>query len=233
MVRERKEQQQGESLGTTLLGMIRLCGAVTKQVYLDDIVIDKNTLEENMDHLRKVLQVLRENELYIKRGKYEFAQSKVHFLDHVISNGKLRMDEAKVRAIQEWEEPIKVIVLRSFLGLVNYYRRFIIGYSTKAAPLTELLNKNKPWVWTEHYQKAFKDLKAAITEEPVLALPNFSKIFEVHTDASDFAIGDVLMQDKHPIAFESLKLNMKKQHYTVQEKDMTAIVHCLRTWRHS
>ncbi|XP_075083277.1 uncharacterized protein LOC142167025 [Nicotiana tabacum] len=133
------------------------------------------------------------------------------------------MDEAKVRAIQEWEESIKVIVLRSFLGLVNYYRWFIIGYSTKAAPLTELLNKNKPWVWTEHCQKVFEDLKAVVTEEPVLALPNFSKIFEVHTDASNFAIGDVLMQDKYPIAFESLKLNMTKRRYIVQEKDMTAI----------
>ncbi|XP_070015511.1 uncharacterized mitochondrial protein AtMg00860-like [Nicotiana sylvestris] len=103
------------------------------------------------------------------------------------------MDEAKVRAIQEWEAPIKVTELRSFLGLVNYYRQFISGYSTKVAPLTELLKKNKSWVWTEHCQKAFEGLKAAIIEEPALALPNFSKTFEVHTDASDFAIGGVLM----------------------------------------
>ncbi|XP_019242368.1 PREDICTED: uncharacterized protein LOC109222463 [Nicotiana attenuata] len=84
-------------------------------------------------------QSVVENELYIKRAKCEFAQSKVHFLCHVISNGELRMDEAKVRAIQELEAPIKVTELGSFLGLVNYYRRFISGYSAKAAPLTELL----------------------------------------------------------------------------------------------
>ncbi|XP_070034478.1 uncharacterized mitochondrial protein AtMg00860-like [Nicotiana tomentosiformis] len=100
------------------------------------------------------------------------------------------MDEAKVRAIQEWEAPIKVTELRSFLVLVNYYRRFISGYSAKAAPLTELLKKNKPWVWTEHCQKTFKDLKAVVIEEPVLALPDFFKTFEMHTDASDFAIGE-------------------------------------------
>nr|XP_033508465.1 uncharacterized protein LOC117273398 [Nicotiana tomentosiformis] len=185
-----------------------------------------------MKHLRKVFQVLRDNGLYIKREKFKFAQSKVHFLGHVIRNGELCMDEAKVRAIQEWEAPIKVTELRSFLGLVNYYRRFICGYSAKAAPLTELLKKNKPWVWTEHCQRAFEDLKAAVTEEPVLALPDFAKTFEVHTDASDFAIGGILMQDKHPIAFESRKLNETERHYTVQEKEMTTIVHCLRTWRH-
>ncbi|XP_019233334.1 PREDICTED: uncharacterized protein LOC109213946 [Nicotiana attenuata] len=98
----------------------------------------------------------------------------------------------KVRAIQEWEAPIKVTELRSFLGLVNYYHRFISGYSAKAAPLTELLKQNKSGIWTERYQKAFEGLKAAVTEEPVLALPNFAKIFEVHTDASHFTIGGVL-----------------------------------------
>nr|XP_016493745.1 PREDICTED: uncharacterized mitochondrial protein AtMg00860-like [Nicotiana tabacum] len=148
-------------------------------VYLDDIVIYSNTLEEHMEHLRKVFQVLRENELYIKREKCEFAQSKVHFLGHVISYDEVRMDEAKVHAIQEWEAPINVTELRSLLGLVNNYRRFISGYSAKVAPLTELLKKNKPWVWTEHCQKAFECLKAAIIEEPVLALPDFAKTFEV------------------------------------------------------
>ncbi|XP_070017339.1 uncharacterized mitochondrial protein AtMg00860-like [Nicotiana sylvestris] len=158
-------------------------------VYLDDIVIYNNTLEEHMDHLRKVFQVLRENELHIKREKSEFAQSKVHFLGHVIRNGELRMDEAKVRAIQEWEEPIKVTELRYFLSLSNYYRRFISGCSAKTAPLTGLLKKNKPWIWTEHYQKAFEGLKVAVTEEPVLALPDFAKTFDMHTNASDFPIG--------------------------------------------
>ncbi|XP_018629954.2 uncharacterized mitochondrial protein AtMg00860-like [Nicotiana tomentosiformis] len=146
-----------------------------------------------MEHLRKVFQVLRENELYINREKCEFAQSKVHFLGHVISNGEIRMDEDKVRAIKEWKAPIKVTELRSFLGLVNYYHHFIGGYSPKAAPLTEFLKNNKPRVWTEHCQKAFECLKAAVTEEPVLALPDFAKPFEVHTDASYYAIGGVMM----------------------------------------
>nr|XP_018621835.1 uncharacterized protein LOC108942866 [Nicotiana tomentosiformis] len=148
------------------------------------------------------------------------------------SNGELCMEEAKARTIHEWEAPIKETELRSFLDFVNNYRRFICGYSANIVPLTELLKKNKPWVWMEHCQKTFEDLKAAVTKEPVLALPDFAKTFEVHTDASNFAIGGVMMHDKHPIAFESRRLNETERHYTVQEKEMTAIVHSLHTWRH-
>ncbi|KAA0068130.1 uncharacterized protein E6C27_scaffold238G00920 [Cucumis melo var. makuwa] len=128
--------------------------------------------------------------------------------------------------------PTKVPELRSFLGFVNYYRRFIKGYSGIAAPLTNLLKKNQTWDWTEECQRAFDRLKHAVSEEPVMILADHTKPFEVHTDASDFAIGGVLMQDGHPIAFESRKLNDTERRYTVQEKEMTAIVHCLRTWRH-
>ncbi|KAH9670463.1 Endonuclease [Citrus sinensis] len=142
------------------------------------------------------------------------------------------MENAKVKAILEWEPPSKVPELRSFLGLVNYYRRFIKGYSAKAAPLTDMLKKNRTWYWSEECQRAFEELKRAISEEPVLALPDHTKAFEVQTDASDFAIGGVLMQEGHPIAFESRKLNDTERRYTVQEKEMTAIIHCLRVWRH-
>ena len=201
-------------------------------VYLDDIVVYSNSLEEHADHLRVVFKTLRENELYVKKEKCSFAMEEVHFLGHVISQGTIKMDKKKVQAIKEWEPPTRVAELRSFLGLVNYYRQFIKNYSARAAPLTDLLKKNKSWAWTEKCQEAFEHLKAAVMEEPVLALPDFSKPFEVHTDASDFAIGGVLMQERHPIAFESRKLNETERRYTVQEKEMTAVVHCLRTWRH-
>ncbi|KAI5328758.1 hypothetical protein L3X38_028155 [Prunus dulcis] len=201
-------------------------------VYIDDIVVYSNSLEEHLEHLQKVFQVLRENQLYVKKEKCSFVQEEVEFLGHKIRGGQLLMEEGKVRAIQEWEPPIKVPELRSFLGLVNYYRRFIKGYSAIAAPLTDLLKKNKTWDWTPQCQHAFNELKRALMEEPVLRLPDLSKPFEVHTDASDFAIGGVLMQDGHPLAFESRKLNDTERRYTVQEKEMTGVVHCLRTWRH-
>ncbi|XP_043717547.1 uncharacterized protein LOC122665462 [Telopea speciosissima] len=201
-------------------------------VYLDDIVVYSNTLEEHVQHLRIVFKVLKDNQLYVKKEKCSFAQEEVMFLGHKIGGGTLRMDESKVQAIQEWEAPTKVTELRSFLGLVNYYRRFIQGYSKRAAPLTDLLKKNKAWEWSDSCQDAFDDLKKAIMEKPVLALPDYGKPFEVHTDASDFAIGGVLMQERHPIAYESRKLNDTERRYTVHEKEMTAVVHCLRTWRH-
>ena len=169
---------------------------------------------------------------YVKKEKCSFAKEEVSFLGHRIRDGKLMMDDSKVKAIQEWDPPTKVPQLKSFLGLVNYYRRFIKDYLGRATPLTDLLKKNKAWEWDERCQQAFEDLKKAVTEEPVLALPDHTKVFEVHTDASDFAIGGVLMQERHPIAFESRKLNDAERRYTVQEKEMTAIVHCLRTWRH-
>ncbi|XP_012844529.1 PREDICTED: uncharacterized protein LOC105964566 [Erythranthe guttata] len=201
-------------------------------VYLDDIVVYSDTMEEHVNHLRTVFQLLRENELFVKKEKCEFAKEEVQFLGHIIGHGRLQMDGAKIKAITEWEPPTKVTELRSFLGLINYYRRFIKGYSARAAPLTDLLKKNKTWEWPDSCQRAFEDLNAAVSQEPVLALPDFRKSFELHTDASDFAIGGVLMQEGHPIAFESRKLNETERRYTVQEKEMTAIIHCLRVWRH-
>ncbi|PKI70699.1 hypothetical protein CRG98_008932 [Punica granatum] len=182
-------------------------------VYLDDIVVYSRSLEDHVEHLRQVFEVLRENFLYVKREKCAFAKR-------------------EVASIMEWESPTKVTELRSFLGLANYYRRFIKGYSSITVPLTDLLKKARTWEWTEECQAAFDRLKGVVTDEPVLALPCYGKPFEVETDASDFSISGVLMQDGRPIAFESRKLSDVKRQYTVQEKEMTAVVHCLRTWRH-
>lgn len=176
-------------------------------VHLDDIVLYSNTLEKNARHLRQVLQVRRANELYLKMEKCSFAQREVEFLGHKIVNGKLMMENSKVKAIIEWESPTKVPELRYFLGLVNYYLQFIKGYSTKVAPLTDLLKKNQTWHWSKECQHAIEGLKKVIFEEPILVLPDHIKPFEVHTNASDFAIGGVLMQEGHPIAFKSRKLN--------------------------
>ncbi|XP_042951365.1 uncharacterized protein LOC122286598 [Carya illinoinensis] len=179
-------------------------------VYLDDIVIYSTTLKEHVEHLRIVFKVLKENQLYVKKEKCSFAMDKVHFLGHKIHDGKLSMEEGKVKAIKGWDPPTRVIKLRSFLGLVNYYRRFIKGYSARAFPLTDLLKKNNSWKWTPKCQEDFEDLKMGIIEELVLALPDCTKTYEVQTDASDFAIGGVLMQEGHPIAYESRKLNVLK-----------------------
>ena len=201
-------------------------------VYLDDIVIYSKSLGEHVEHLRQVFKVLRENELYVKEEKCSFAQMEVPFLGHIVGGGKIKMDGAKIRVIEDWEPPTKVTELRSFLGLANFYRKFVKGYSKIAAPLTELLKKDKAWDWNTKCQEAFEGLKKAMASEPVLVLPDHTKPFEIYTDASDVAIGGVLMQEGHPVAYESRKLNETEQRYTVHEKEMTAVVHCLRTWRH-
>ena len=115
-----------------------------------------------------------------------------------------------VRRWQQFEiglPPTKVAELRSFLGLANYYRKFIKGYSKVACPLTDLLKKERKWEWDAECQATFQKLKDVTTSELILRLPNLELLFEVHTDASNKALGGVLVQEGHPIAFESRKLD--------------------------
>nr|XP_019706796.1 uncharacterized protein LOC109505998 [Elaeis guineensis] len=107
----------------------------------------------------------------------------------------MKMDRKKVQAILDWAAPTKVIELRSFLGLANYYRKFMAGYSKKAAPLIDLLKKNQSWVWTERCQEAFEGLKVAVSTKSMLKLSDYMKPFEVHTNASDKAAGGVIVAD--------------------------------------
>ena len=112
-------------------------------VYLNDIIIYSESLEDNLEHLRKVLSKLRELQLYVKKEKCEFAQQEILFLGRKVNKGLMMIDERKVQAILYWPPPSKVAELQSFLGLANYYRKFIQGYSKKVAPLTDLLKKDK------------------------------------------------------------------------------------------
>ncbi|KAJ7971439.1 Retrotransposon protein, putative, Ty3-gypsy subclass [Quillaja saponaria] len=201
-------------------------------IYLDDIVIYSSTLEDHKKHLQLVFNRLRENQLFVKREKCSFGQKWIKFLGHIIEQDRVRMDLDKVKAIQEWKTPTSVTELRSFLGLANYYRRFVEGYSSRVAPLTELLKKGTVWHWGEPCQTAFEDMKLAMINDPVLALPDISKPFEVQTDASDYALGGVLLQENHHVAYESHKLSQAEMRYTAQEKEMFAVIHCLRVWRH-
>ncbi|KAL0541779.1 hypothetical protein IC582_021836 [Cucumis melo] len=200
-------------------------------VYLDDIVVYSMTMEEHRDHLQKVFQKLKENQLYVKREKCSFAQERINFLGHVIECGRIGMEEGKIAAIRDWTMPKSVSELRSFLGLANYYRRFVQGFSKRASPLTELLKKDIHWNWDPECQAAFDGLKQAMMEGPLLGIADVTKPFEVETDASDYAFGGVLLQNGHPIAYESQKLNAVERRYTVSEKEMLAVVHCLRAWR--
>ncbi|KAL0448891.1 UNVERIFIED_CONTAM: Gag-Pol polyprotein [Sesamum latifolium] len=182
--------------------------------------------------MNQVLTRLREHELYAKVSKCSFSQETISFLGHIVERGRIRMDPKKVQAIEEWQPPSDVHDLCSFLGLANYYWHFVKGYSEIARPMMDLLKKTETWNWTPQCQEFFDNLKRAMVTDHVLALPDMSKSFVVETDTSDFALGGVLMQDDHLVAFESRKLKDIEWRYSVHEKELLVVVHCLRLWRH-
>ncbi|KAG8474874.1 hypothetical protein CXB51_031596 [Gossypium anomalum] len=153
-------------------------------IFIDDILIYSETEAKHDEHLHIVLQVLREKELYAKFSKCEFWLREVTFLGHVVSAEGIKVDPRKIEAILEWKPPRSVSEIQSFLGLAGYYRRFVEGFSVMAAPLTKLIRKGVPFVWTEKQQEAFEKLKKVLTEAPVLIQPESGKDFTVYSDAS-------------------------------------------------
>ncbi len=202
-------------------------------VYIDDNLIYNGSLEEHAEHLRKVFQRLRENKLYAKLEKCEFGETEVDFLGHRITQKGLKMDDHKVKAILDSEPPKSVPTLRSFSGLASYYRKFIKNFGKMATPLTNLLKKSAgTYKWDGACDEAFETLKGILVKAPVLKLPNFDKDFEIHSDAFNFAIGEILVQEGKPVAFESKKLDEMEWRWPTHEKEMWAVIHCLKTWGH-
>jgi hypothetical protein len=153
-------------------------------VFIDDILIFSKTEEEHEKHLRMVLEKLRSNQLYAKFSKCEFWLREVAFLGHVISAGGILVDPSKVKGVLNWMPPTNASEIRSFLGLVGYYRRFMKDFSKIAKPMTRLLEKNKDFDGTEECQVSFKELKKRLTSAPVLILPDITKKFNIYCDAS-------------------------------------------------
>jgi hypothetical protein len=148
-------------------------------VYIDDILIYSDSLEEHAEHLRKVFQKLREYKLYAKLEKCEFGVTEVDFLGHRIIQEGLKMDENKVKAILDWEPPKSVPALRSFLGLASYYHKFIKNFAKIAAPLTNLLKKSAmTYEWEGACDEAFETLKGILVKAPVLKLPDLTRILK-------------------------------------------------------
>ena len=139
---------------------------------------------------------MRQQQLYAKKSKCSFVMEKMEYLGHFISANGVETDPAKIKAVRERPEPQNIKQLRGFLGLAGYYRKFIRGYANISRPLTQLLRKGS-FEWGIEANQAFGALKRALTEAPVLGIPDFSKTFIVETDASTHGIGAILMQDKH------------------------------------
>jgi hypothetical protein len=164
-------------------------------VFIDDILIYSKNEEEHAEHLRIVLQRLRAHKLYAKFSKCEFWLDNVKFLGHSISKEGISVDPSKVQEVMDWKPPKTVHQIRSFLGLAGYYRHFIPDISRIAKPMTELLQKEVKFVWSEDCEKAFHTLRQHLTTAPVLVQPDNSKPFEVFCDALGTGLGCVLMQE--------------------------------------
>jgi hypothetical protein len=202
------------------------------QVFIDDILIYSPTMKEHDEHLRLVLQCLREHKLYGKFSKCSFYQSNIHYLGHVISGKGIIVDLAKVKAIMEWLALMNVTEVRSFMGLVGYYQRFVEGFLKIENLITELQKKNKKSVWIEKCVEAFWRLKELLTIVLILKVPDMDVDFLVCTDASKEGLGGVLMQDRRVIAYISRKLRRHEENYVTHDLELLAIVYALKVWRH-
>ena len=163
-------------------------------VFIDDILVYSKNEEEHEEHLRLVLQKLRENQLYAKLSKCEFWLDEVSFLGHVITDGGIAVDPGKVKDVLDRQPPQTVSEIRSFLGLTGYYRRFIENFSKISKPLTKLLEKGKDFKWTDACQDSFEELKKRLTTAPVLVIPDIHKNFDIYCDTSRQGMGCVLKQ---------------------------------------
>ena len=197
-------------------------------VFLDDIVIYAKSLLEHDSKVRLVFDRFRESNLKLKPEKCEFLRKEVSYLGHVISENGVLPDETKTKVIDEFPTPQTVKQLRSFLGLMSYYRRFIQGFSKLAAPLHKLLQKDARYEWTDEQERAFRSLKSKLISPPILRYPDYSRRFVLTTDASNEGLGAVLSQGEIgkdlPVAFASRSLNKAERNYSTTEKELLAIV---------
>jgi hypothetical protein len=201
-------------------------------VFIDDILIYSQNEQEHEEHLRKVLQRLRDCQLYAMLCKCEFWISEVLFLGYIINQDGLVVDPKKVAMILDWKAPKDVRGIKSFIGMAGYYRRFIEGFSKIARPMTALLAKKVEFKWTLACKESFKMLKQKLTTAPVLVLPDVHKPFSVYCDASYTRLGCVLMQEGTVVAYSSRQLKIHEKNYPTHDLGLAAVVHALKTWRH-
>ncbi|GBG72702.1 hypothetical protein CBR_g12269 [Chara braunii] len=205
-------------------------------VYLDDILVFSRTLQEHQGHLRQVLEKLREANFKINAKKCEWAKIQVLHLGHVLDGDGIKPEDSKIAAIRDWPTPRTLTKLWSFLGLTNYYRKFVRNFSTIAAPLRRLLKKEAIWRWDKDCMSALKKLKRALIEYHVLKVADPSLPFVVTTDASQYGIGAVLQQDDgngyRPVEFMSARMPSEKVATSTYERELYALRQALEHWKH-
>ncbi len=207
-------------------------------VYLDDILIFSSSLQEHVQHVRRVLQRLLENGLFVKAEKCAFHAQSVPFLGFIVSPEGVRMDPDRVKAVVNWPTPDSRKALLRFLGFANFYRRFIRNFSQLAAPLTALTSTKMTFRWSNAAEAAFTKLRGRFVSAPILRAPDPTRQFVVEVDASEVGVGAVLSQratsdDKvHPCAFFSHRLSPAERNYDIGNRELLAVKLALEEWRH-
>jgi len=206
-------------------------------IYLDNILIFAHTIYEVIKYTHMVLQRLLDLDLYLRPTKCSFNQTSIKYLGLIISEGELRMDPVKLKAVSNWPTLTKVKNIQEFLGFCNFYRRFVKNYSALARPLFDLTKKDTLFLWGTAQATAFAALQNALMTSPVLLLPDYGKPFTLITDASNYAMGAILEQDdalgrSHPVAYYSKSLQPAEQNYEIHDKELLAIVQALKHFCH-
>lgn len=202
------------------------------RTYIDDLLlISKGNADDHIDKLELVFQRLAEAGLKVNMDKSELFQTEIEYLGFQLTREGIFPIAKKVEAIHQLAPPTTRKQLRSFIGMVNYYRDMWQKRSHILDPLTELTSKKKRFVWEKVHQEAFDKIKSIISKETMLNYPDFNLPFEIHTDASDRQLGAVIMQNGKPIAFFSRKLRPEQRRYTVTEKELLSIVETLKEYK--
>ena len=207
------------------------------KVYLDDTVIHSSSVRNHAQDLRKVLQTLRENQLFCNLKKCEFDKAEINFCGFKVSKAGIRPQMEKVKLINTWPKPTCQKDIRAFLGFCGFYRKFIPSFAKTAAPLTELLQNEVPWQWNQSEQQAFAELQKALSENALLVLPDPKLPYYLFIDASNQAIGATINQKDENgvlqlIACSSRKLSKAERNYPTQEKELLSLFYHLNHWRH-
>lgn len=214
-----------KAMNAILAPVIHKCA----EVYIDDVIIWSENIDECLVNLRKVLELIRQAGVKLKRHKCSFLTETVEYLGHMVSGGEIRPAPHKLSAVADFRTPENVHELRQFLGLSSYFRKFIKGFATIARPLTLLTKKNVPWSWGTDQNNALETLKRLLTSDPVLTIYSPKRETQIHTDASKVGLGGVLLQRSENgewkvVAYASRQTTATEAKYHSFELEALAVV---------